>query len=187
MKQALVERMLYIVLAVVFVGAGILAYFNAQAADKLSQQQKVLQQQVASQKEVLKGIQELLANQGKTTKDINKSLSCILVFFSSPDRAKYYISDLATCTITNTDTGKTEILPLPQPSPTAQSQPTPSDQSSNQAPSSQGSTQQPATPTTPTPSVSNPPQTNPIQYLVNGTIGIVKSIVGGVNSLLERK
>lgn len=112
MKQHYVERMLYIVLVLTFIAVGMLSVFQWQSNARLATQQAILQQQVSGQKEVLKGVQTLLSNQGKTTSQINNSLSCILVFFGKQDRASYYISDLTNCTITNTSTGESEILPI---------------------------------------------------------------------------
>jgi type II secretory pathway pseudopilin PulG len=199
MKQTLIERMLYVALAVIFIAVGVGTYFSAQAFDKSAQQQKalreqqtVLQQQVAGQKEVLKGMRELLDNQGQTTKDINKSLSCILVFFSSPNRDSYYISDLETCTITNTTTGDTEILELPHAAtPQAQPQASAPDGASN--PSWQGSSQQsapvkpsaPPKPTQPNNPPSQPPQPSGlVTRTLDGAINAVRNIIGGVSNLL---
>jgi len=114
MKNQLVERMLYIVLGLVFAATGTLTYFAIQATDRLNDQQETLKQQVQNQKETLKGVKELVANQGKTTEEINKSLSCILTFFSNPNRAQLYISDFTTCTVTDTGTGQTQTLTITQ-------------------------------------------------------------------------
>lgn len=146
MKQQLIERLLYVTLALVFVIASVSAIFAVQAINKFTDQQKVLQEQVAGQKEVLKGVQELLAHQGETTSDINKSLSCILIFFSTPDRAYYYISDLTSCTLTSTATGQTKTLSVPS-SVVAPSTPKPP--GTTNAPRSQPATP-PTTPSAPT-------------------------------------
>lgn len=126
MKQHLVERMLYTILGLVFLATGLLTVLQIQSSQRLEEQNKVLKDQVNGQKELLTGVQTLLKNQGKTTEDINKSLSCILVFFSTPNRAEYYISDLSNCTITSLKTGQTQILSVPNTS--IQSQPNPSPQ-----------------------------------------------------------
>lgn len=188
MRQSFIERMLYIVLALVFVAAGLATYFGTQAVGKLATQQEVLQQQVTSQKEVLKGMKELLANQGKTTDDINKSLSCILVFFSYPNRANYYISDLTSCTITNNVTGKTELLPLPKVSSNAPSQSTPATPkpATPGVSPSQGHSQQPATPASPsapTKLVNNPPQKSLVQNALDVIVGGVDNVIGAITHL----
>lgn len=196
MKQALIERMLYVVLALVFVVAGVSAYFAIQAIEKFTEQQRVLQEQVSGQKAVLKGMQELLSNQGKTSDDINKSLSCILVFFSSPNRATYYVSDLQTCTITNSSTGKTEVLPLPQSTPSSPFQSTPSSQTqsatvpqsksetSTGTPAEQSSTSASTAPVAVT--INPAPSESVFKSGLDAIIGKADNVIGAITHLVRR-
>ncbi|WP_439946518.1 hypothetical protein [Streptomyces sp. BBFR109] len=177
MKQHLVERMLYIVLALVFLVSGVGAYFAVEGYTELKQQ-------VARQDEVLTVVQQLLASQGKTTKEINKSLSCILALLGHKNSANYFISDFATCTITNKSTGGTEVLPLPKAPASVQ----PNAQKSGQ---SQGTIQQPATPPkqpsqggtagSPGGGTSNPPGSGdnqqPVRQLVQDIVSLPLALI----------
>jgi len=102
MKNALVERLLYILLGLVFVAAVILLGLQVTANQHLRDENA--------------GLRRDLGAVDDTTKSVNKSLSCILVFFTIKDRANYRISDLTTCTIVNTETGESQVLPIQLPS-----------------------------------------------------------------------
>lgn len=175
MKQHLVERMLYVVLGLVFVCALVASVVAVRAAEEFTRQQEILQEQVAGQKEVLKGMQELIKNQGKTTDDINNSISCVMAFYARPDWASFYISNLETCILTDTSTGKTQILPL---IPMTNS-PTPPSANQDVGVSIPGNSQ--ATPPKPNESVSPPsPELSPSKDTLNILIDIPTNIVRSI-------
>jgi hypothetical protein len=186
-SNPLVERMLYLALAVVFVGqlflAGIILYQNQQErrqTELLTQQVEAMAKVSKDQGEIIKSLQTLATAQGKTVEEVNKSLSCILVFFTTPGRTEYYISNLATCEITNRGTGEVQVLPIPQASASTQS---PQSSGSQQG----GSSPQPSNPPPNNPPPSNPPSNNPppsqqepsiVEDIINNTTDFTCGLVG---------
>jgi hypothetical protein len=179
----LIERLLYITLALVFVASA--AAFTAVLFQnkQLRDQNVLLTEQVADTKKVVSGVQTLVQNQGKTTEEINKSLSCILVFFTTPQRTSYYISDLTTCTITNMNTGQSQVLTLPQP---ATPQNTQNGGSLQGSPSeNQPVVQAPSQPQpTPDQPVNPQPQPPAIQQLLNTVTTPVTDLTCGLIGVL---
>lgn len=175
----LVERMLYLTLAIVFIAVALMVGLQ------LYQNQQI--------KEVAQGQSTIISAN-------DKSLRCILAFFATPERTEYYLSDLATCSITRIDNGETKRLELPPPPPV---EPPSSGSSGTRInTSSNGGSQQgspsvspdgeapPATPppSTPPPSTppsmppSNPPPSEPepsiIEDLITNTTDFTCGLVG---------
>jgi hypothetical protein len=175
----LVEKMLYLALALVFVATsfmvGLQLYQNKQLKD------------------IAEGQSQIIAAN-------DKSLRCILAFFATPERAEYYLSDLATCSITRIDNGETKKLDLPPPPPVdhpPSSSNGPQTNTSSNGGSQQGSPSvspdgnaSPATPPPSTPPPSTPPSTPPsnpppsepepsiIEDIINNTTDFTCGLVG---------
>lgn len=159
MTNDLVERLLYITLLMVFIVAGILFYNNVQSNKRFQERQKDINTQLATEAEVLKNVQSLVQHQGDTTADINRSISCVLTFFTVPNRTNFYISDLNTCTVTETSTGRTRQLDLP--TPTSNNTGTNSSAGSGAAATPPATQPSQPTPTTPAPTTVTVPVLGP--------------------------
>jgi hypothetical protein len=110
------------------------------------------------------------ANQNSTTntkivasqKVTEKELRCLASFFSQPNRQNIRISNLETCEIIHTDTGKTEQLPLsPTPvttpsSPAVPSSDTKQNSTTTNKPTQANTPQTPASQTNSAPSQTTP-------------------------------
>ena len=172
-SKDLVERLLYLTLLLVFIVAGFLFYNTIESNKRAIDQQTAIQKQLDQEAQILKGVQTLIKNQGTTTTEINKSLSCILVFFTTPNRTQFYISNLSTCEITNITNGQRQVLPLPEASPSSEELPRTTgglqkSPSVSQAPTTSEpapNTQQPTTPAPTEPAAEPPAAKAPISVV----------------------
>lgn len=117
MKNALVERMLYILLLLTFIGGGIMAYVAVSATDQLNKQQARLDEQQQVLVQQAEDIHALLDGQAKVVGSISNSLLCVITFFGLPDRNELVITSLDPCTVVDVEAGQSRQLELPQALP----------------------------------------------------------------------
>lgn len=103
MRESIVERLLYMALALLLVLTGISSYFLALQ----------LRNTNATQKAIKSIVDQIKANQDTGDKKILDHIDCIGFFLSQPNRAEVRIEDLQNCKITSPGA----VVPLALPTP----------------------------------------------------------------------
>lgn len=109
-NSSLIEKFLYITLALIFILAIILTVLTTQSINTLKRQTEQLHSQQQNIEDLVNGI-------GTINEENRKALMCVLTFFGVPNRVDFFLSDLKNCTVTNVDNGETRNLPIPAAPP----------------------------------------------------------------------